>query len=133
MSAPTLRNSSANVGPECGISSSIVFRIRHATGLRSLANASHPSRNASKGIDPPPANGSTTKGISSPCAALTKERLTPRWVEFAALFQFAKSAINSRIICRTPSSDSMIWSHFPGWYAMFSRILRASSLNVFGQ
>ena len=40
----------------------MVFRIKHATGLRSLANASQLKRIASSGIDPPPANGSTTNG-----------------------------------------------------------------------
>ena len=43
---------------------------------RSLANASHPSRSASSGIEPPPANGSTTSGASSPCAAWTSLRPT---------------------------------------------------------
>ena len=33
-----------------------------ATGLRSLAKASAPTRSASSGIEPPPANGSTTSG-----------------------------------------------------------------------
>src|SRR5437764_1121305 len=33
-----------------------------ATGLRSLANASAPTRSASSAIEPPPANGSTTNG-----------------------------------------------------------------------
>ena len=62
------------------MSSSITFRIRHATGFRSDANASHPSRNASSGIEPPPANGSTTSGASSPCAACTRLRPTNKQV-----------------------------------------------------
>ena len=46
-----------------------------ATGLRSLAKASAPMRSASTGIEPPPANGSTTSGRvpvappSASCAA----------------------------------------------------------------
>ena len=84
ISAPTRRRSSASVGPWRGMSSSITFRIRQATGLRSLANASHPSRSASSGIEPPPANGSTTSGGSSPYAAFTRARLTSRYVRCAA-------------------------------------------------
>jgi superfamily II DNA/RNA helicase len=34
--------------------------MKQATGFRSEAKASHPIRSASRGIDPPPANGSTT-------------------------------------------------------------------------
>ena len=60
------------------MSSSITLRIRHATGLRSLANASQPRRSASRGIEPPPANGSTTSGGSPPCAARTRSRHTAR-------------------------------------------------------
>ena len=78
IAAPALRNSSASAGPRRGTSSSITFRIRHDTGFRSLANASQPRRNASSGIEPPPANGSTTSGASSPCAAFTSARLTRR-------------------------------------------------------
>ena len=36
-----------------------------ATGFRSLAKASQPSRSASIGMEPPPANGSTASGGSS--------------------------------------------------------------------
>ena len=60
------------------MSSSITLRIKQATGFRSLANASQPTRNASNGMEPPPANGSTTKGGSSPCAAFTNARLVSK-------------------------------------------------------
>ena len=62
--SPASRSSSAKPGPWRGMSSSITLRMRQATGLRSLAKASQPRRNASSGIEPPPANGSTTKGDS---------------------------------------------------------------------
>ena len=54
--------------------------MRQATGLRSLANVSQPMRSASRGIEPPPANGSTTSGGSPPYTtaiiALTVSRNT---------------------------------------------------------
>lgn len=43
--------------------------MNHATGLRSAATASHPSRIASSGIAPPPANGSSTRGARPPNAS----------------------------------------------------------------
>ena len=85
---------------------SITFRIRQTTGLRSLASASQPSRSVSNGIEPPPANGSTTRGDSSPWAAFTKPRLTSRYVRLLANSQLAKSAMNVRMIFRSPLSDS---------------------------
>ena len=42
--------------------------MSQATGLRSAATASHPSRIASRGIAPPPAKGSRTRGTRPPNA-----------------------------------------------------------------
>jgi hypothetical protein len=47
--------------------------MRQATGFKSLANASQPSRNASNGIEPPPAN---VRGFHQPAANLKKGRVT---------------------------------------------------------
>ena len=47
---------------------------RHATGLMSAATASHPSRIASSGIAPPPANGSSTRGARPPNASRISSR-----------------------------------------------------------
>ena len=42
------------------------LRMNHATGLMSPAVVSQPSRIASSGIAPPPANGSSTRGARPP-------------------------------------------------------------------
>jgi hypothetical protein len=78
------------------MSSSSTFRIRHATGFRSLANASQPTRNASSGIEPPPAKGSTTSGGPSGYAARTSPRATSRKAGLAELSQLLKSAMNPK-------------------------------------
>ena len=74
--------------------------MRQATGFRSLAKASHPSRSASSGIDPPPAKGSTTKGVSSGWAAFTSPRAISRYVRFDELSQSAKSPMKCRRAAR---------------------------------
>ena len=48
--------------PYLGMYSSKTLLSSTATGFRSLAKASAPTRSASSGIEPPPANGSTTSG-----------------------------------------------------------------------
>ena len=65
-------DSSANLGSGrvcpasfCGYSR-VHLRMNQATGLMSMAVASHPSRIASSGIAPPPANGSSTLGARPP-------------------------------------------------------------------
>ena len=93
MSAPAFRSSSARPGPCLGMSSSITLRIRQATGFRSLAKASQPSLRASRGMDPPPAKGSTTRGVCSGWAAWTSPRLVSKYSSLAELSQLAKSAI----------------------------------------
>jgi hypothetical protein len=49
----------------CGYSS-VHLRMNQATGLMSMAVASHPSRIASSGMAPPPAKGSSTLGARPP-------------------------------------------------------------------
>ena len=48
--------------------------MNHATGLMSDTAASHPSRMASRGMAPPPAKGSRTRGARPPNAARTSSR-----------------------------------------------------------
>ena len=76
------------------MSSSITLRMRQATGLRSLAKASQPSLRASSGMEPPPAKGSTTRGVCSGWAAWTNPRPVSKYSVLAALSQLAKSAMN---------------------------------------
>src|SRR5690242_10637404 len=92
----------------------------HATGFRSLAKASAPIRSASSGIAPPPANGSTTRGLSptappnASCAARVKPRLVSRYSEVFALSTFEKSAIkSSRAKRRTFQCASLVESRPP--------------------
>ena len=73
----------------CG-QSSVQVRRNHATGLTSAAVAAHPSRIASSGIAPPPANGSSTRGGRPPYAS----RMRPR--------NQSRSGLSSRFQCRTP-------------------------------
>src|SRR5208282_196107 len=73
-----------------------------ATGLRSDAYASAPTLKASSGIAPPPANGSTTKGLvvfdrpSASCELWVKEFAVSRYAGTVELFQSEKSAIKSK-------------------------------------
>ena len=46
--------------------SRVHLRMNQATGLMSMAVTSQPSRIASRGIAPPPANGSSTLGARPP-------------------------------------------------------------------
>src|SRR6266404_1689690 len=81
--------------------SSTTLLSSQATGFRSLAKASAPVRSASSGIAPPPANGSTTRGLSpteppnDSCAARVKPRLVFRYSELFAWSTFEKSATKS--------------------------------------
>ena len=68
--------------------------MNQATGLRSAATASHPSRIASSGIAPPPAKGSRTRGARPPNAF----RIASRRFPIAA----APSSSLSRPQCRIP-------------------------------
>ncbi|MDD5025073.1 MAG: hypothetical protein WC406_06885 [Methanoregula sp.] len=100
-----------------------------ATGLRSLAYASAPTRSASSGIDPPPANGSTTSGRvpgfppSASCADCVSARAVFRYRSSVELSQFAKSAMKSRSAARSASGSliirdsSSIW--FQNWVICF--------------
>lgn len=130
--APTRRSSSARPGPWRGMSSSIVLRIKHATGFKSLANASQPNRSASSGIDAPPAKGSTTSGGSSQCAAFTNPREASRYSLFEDSSQLAKSPINFNNALRRSSSLTRAASFLvsPGMSPSNSR---ASALNSGGQ
>ena len=97
----------ARRGPYFEIYSRITLLSSTGTGLRSLANASAPTRCASNGIAPPPAKGSATSGEVSRlppsdwCAMLVSTRLVlmnSLTVEFS---QFANSAIKSRSAYRS--------------------------------
>jgi len=83
-----------------------------ATGFRSVANASAPTRSASSGIAPPPANGSITSGrveFAPPrhsCAHSTKARLIARKSLSFDRSQLAKSAMKSRRPCRMTFGSS---------------------------
>ncbi len=133
ISAPTRRSSSARPGPCLGMSSSMNLRTRQATGLRSLAKASQPSRSASKGIEPPPAKGSTTSGVSSGWAARTNARPVSKYSALAELSQLAKSAMNRSSVRRSPSSVATSASQPDARLRMASRVARAPSLNNTGQ
>lgn len=98
-----------------------------ATGFRSLANASHPTRNASRGIEPPPANGSTTTGDPSSYEALTSARLTSRKDEFDERSQFANFPTNCRRACRRSASVA------PGWCPTSGSRVLAVTLKASGQ
>ena len=59
---PQARTSAARFTALAGAYSSITRLRSTATGFKSEANASAPTRSASRGIAPPPANGSKTSG-----------------------------------------------------------------------
>ena len=92
-------------------SSTTLFKST-ATGLRSEAKASAPTRRASSGIEPPPANGSTTNGRvpGSPprasWAAWVSARLVSRYGWLVELSQLAKSAMKSSRADRSVSSSA---------------------------
>ena len=85
---------------------------QHGTGLRSLAKASAPTRKASSGMEPPPANGSTTSGRvpgappSASCAAWVSARLVSRYSRTVELSQLAKSAMKSSSAPRSSTGSS---------------------------
>jgi len=72
------------------------LRMNQATGLMSMAVASHPSRIASSGIAPPPAKGSSTLGARPPYAL----RISWRNQSISGLL--------SRPQCRTPPTVSSL-------------------------
>ncbi len=119
--------------PYRGMYSTVTLFNKAGIGLRSLLKESAPSRRASSGMDPPPENGSTMTGGSSGWAARTNPLPTFRYSLFAALSQLAKSAMNFRMIRRSPSSDSMIDVHPCGRPCIPRRICRDSFLNASGQ
>ena len=91
----------ANLG---GISI-IALLMSTATGLRSLACASKPSRCASSGRAPPPANGSWNDG-SLPRSKISTAR---GWSAFAAHARRQLCQISSRARCNTASL--VVFSH----------------------
>ncbi len=99
------------------------------TGLRSLAKASAPTRKASSGIAPPPANGSTTNGRvpnappSASCAAWVSARLVSRYSGTVELSQLAKSAIKSSSAPRSSRTSSKR----AGVFRAFANRLRLSA------
>ena len=133
ISAPTRRSSLAKPGPWRGMSSNMTLRMRQATGLRSLAKASQPSRSASSGMEPPPAKGSTTRGVSSGWAARTSARPASRYSGLAELSQLAKSAMNFSSAGRSPSSVLTCSSHPEGRVRIDSSSSLACSVNDVGQ
>ena len=80
--APSVRSFSASPAPWHGMSSSITLRIKHATRLRSLANASQPSRNASRGFSHRRQTGPRREAVSLRGQPLPKSgpgRATSYW------------------------------------------------------
>jgi ribonuclease Z len=99
--SPHLRTSSASCCPYLGMYSSTTLLRSTATGFKSLAKASAPTRRASSGIAPLPAKGSTTSGFvpgtppNASCAAGVSARLASGYSFFVELSQLAKSAMKS--------------------------------------
>ena len=107
--------------------------MRHATGLRSPAKASHPKRSAYKGIEPPPAKGPTTKSASPGCAAHTRERPVSKYSGLAELSQLAKAAMNFSSAHRSPSVVVTCWFQPDGRIFIPSRASLAWVLKDSGQ
>ena len=85
-------------------------------GLRSDAKTSAPTLKPSRGIDPPPANGSTIIGLHvaalarALCAAAVSARLDARYSATVELSQSAKSAMKSRSAWRSSTrSSKAVW------------------------
>ena len=90
--------------------------MNHATGLMSDAVTSHPSRMASKGIAPPPANGSSTRGARPPNAWRISSRSA------------ATSGNPSRPQCRIPPTvSSFIRPSAPAFSSICPPIRRRNS------
>ena len=88
--------------------------MNHATGFRSAASTSHPSRIASSGIAPPPANGSSTRGARPPKASRTSSRKAsssrrfsfPQWKIPSFHTRSTTSPSSSRITIQCPAIRS---------------------------
>ena len=106
------------------MSSSITLRIRQATGLRSLAKASQPSRRASNGIGAAAGEGVHDQRRLLGVGGLDQPRPVSKYSSLAALSQLAKSAMNLSSVFRSPSSVLTAEFHPEGR----SRIARSSSL-----